>query len=90
MSRTLLPCLLAASLACLAGTAHAATAHNSQAGSSGPNTHVCGATPYFQSGGCLSSYFADEGRDLFDQPPAAYRPARRLTYPGGGFPDQGR
>ena len=32
----------------------AATAHNSQAGSYGPNTHVCAPTPYFAAGGCLS------------------------------------
>ena len=90
MSRTILPCLLAASLACLAGTAEAATAHNSQAGSFGPNTHICGATPYFQSGGCLSSYLADHESDFFDRPAAAYRSVHRLSYPGGPLPDQGR
>ena len=90
MSKVLLPCLLAAALTSVAGTAEAATAHNSQAGSYGSNTNACGATPYFQAGGCLSTYFASDGRDLFDQPPAAYRPGRRLTYPGGASPDQGR
>ncbi len=90
MSRVVLPCLLAAALASFAGGADAATAHNSQAGASGPNTHVCGATPYFQAGGCLSTYFENDGRDLFDQPPAAYRPGHRLTYPEGPLPGQGQ
>jgi hypothetical protein len=45
---------LAAALALLSAPALAATAHNSQAGFYGPNTHVCSATPYFAAGGCLS------------------------------------
>ena len=88
MSRTLLPCLLAAALTFVAGTAGAATARNSQAGSYGSSTNACAFTPYFQAGGCLSTYLASDGRDLFDQPPAPYRPGHRLTYPNGALPDQ--
>ncbi|RYB04214.1 hypothetical protein D3272_14500 [Lichenibacterium ramalinae] len=43
-----------------AGSALAATAHNSQAGSFGPNKHTCEPTPYFQAGGCLTSFFTGQ------------------------------
>ena len=88
MTRTLVLCILAAALTGLAGTAGAATAYNSQRGSLEHNKNFCGATVYFPAGGCLSSYFADDGRDLFGQPPASYRPGPRLTYPEGPLPDQ--
>lgn len=90
MSSITVPCVLAAALACLASTADAATAYNSQRGSLEHDKNICQATAYFPAGGCLSSYFAGEGRDLFDQPPAAYRPGHRLTYPAGSFTDQDR
>lgn len=90
MSRTIVPCILAAALACFTGTADAATAYNSQRGSLEHDKNTCQATAYFPAGDCLSSYFADDGRDLFDQPPAAYRPGRRLTYPRGLLPDESR
>jgi hypothetical protein len=49
-------------LAALAGSgpALAATAHNSQAGAFGPNKHTCAPTPYFQDGGCLTSFFTGQ------------------------------
>lgn len=75
--------LLAATLAAtawvsLAAPAGAATAHNSQAGSWGPNTHVCGPTPYFTAGGCASAAILDDRRYPFDIPP--HRPGRRLDH----------
>lgn len=46
----------AVSLAALSAPALAATAHNSQAGSYGPGSNPCAATPYFPADdGCLSS-----------------------------------
>ena len=84
MLKTAVQTLSAVALAAiLAGTAQAATAHNSQAGSWGPTTHNCGPTPYFPAGGCVSSAIADETRFPFDEPPAFYRPAHRLTAPDG-------
>lgn len=45
-----------------ASPAHAATAHNSQAGSWGPNSHTCAATPYFPADrSCFPA-------DLFEEP----------------------
>ena len=91
MPRTTTPCLLAAAaLVALAGAAEAATAYNSQRGSLGHDKNVCQATAYFPAGGCLSSFVASGGRDLFDQPLAAYRPGHRLTYPDGTLPYPGR
>ena len=90
MRSTILPCAFAAALACLAGAAEAATAYNSQRGALGHNKNTCEATAYFPAGGCLSSYLGNGGRDLFDRPPALYRPGHRLTYPNGPLPDQGR
>ncbi len=54
----------------------AATAHNSQAGSWGPNSHQCAPTPYFREGGCLSSYFVDQPRRTFDPRGGPYRQRR--------------
>lgn len=82
MPRVILPCLIAAALSSLAGAAQAATAHNSQAGAYGPNTHQCEATVYFAAGGCASAAFDNERRYPFDVPPSPDRPGRRLTYPG--------
>lgn len=53
--------VVAAGLLCGAAPALAATAHNSQAGSWGPNKHNCEPTPYFQQGGCVESFLT--GRD---------------------------
>ncbi len=53
--------LLAASLATAATPSLAATASNSQAGAWGHNKNSCKPTPYFQEGGCLTSFFT--GRD---------------------------
>ncbi len=77
----------AAALAGIAGTAEAATAYNSQAGAWGHSKNVCQATPYFPAGGCLSSFFADDGRDLFGEPDAPYRPRARRTAPALPRPD---
>ena len=38
----------------------AATAHNSQAGSWGPNKNACGPTPYFPDGGCATSFLTGQ------------------------------
>jgi hypothetical protein len=73
--------LAAAALVSFAGVAEAATAINSQAGAWGPSKNPCRATPYFPAGGCLSSFFEDEERDLYGAPSAPYRPGRRLTAP---------
>lgn len=87
MLKTAVQTLSAVALAAgLAGTAQAATAHNSQAGSWGPTTHNCAPTPYFRDGGCLSSAIADETRFPFDGPPAFHRPGHRLTAPDGVVP----
>ena len=76
-----------AALSALGAPAFAATAHNSQAGSSGPNSHQCAATPYFPAGGCASAALIDDRRYPFtvgaEEP---YRPGRRLTYPTGPMP----
>lgn len=54
---------LSAPLAFAATPSSAATASNSQAGAWGHNKNSCKPTPYFQQGGCLSSFFtgADDG-----------------------------
>lgn len=53
----------AATLFALSVPAVAATAHNSQAGSYGPTTHVCAPTPYFAAGGCLSETLSNGSTD---------------------------
>lgn len=74
--------LAATALAGLATAAAAATAHNSQAGSWGPNKHNCAPTPYFQEGGCVSAAIQDDRRYPFIVGPEEARPDRRLRYPG--------
>ena len=73
-------CLL--SMTSLPAPTIAATAHNSQAGAYGSSTNNCAPTPYFQSGGCISS--AIEGSIDDDDgalpPPARYR-LRRPAQP---------
>lgn len=79
----------AAGLAAVSGIgaapALAATAHNSQAGAFGPNKHICAPTPYFQQGGCLTSFFTgqDDGwveprTERYQEPDRERRPLRPL------------
>lgn len=82
MQRSIVTSVLAAAvLVTFAGVAESATAINSQAGAWGPSKNPCRATPYFPAGGCLSSFFADEERDIYGAPSAPYRPGRRLNAP---------
>ena len=64
-----------------ASAALAATAHNSQAGAWGPNSHTCAPTPYFPAGGCADTAL----RDIFDDetlpPPGRYDERRPLRRP---------
>ncbi|RYC31608.1 hypothetical protein D3273_13305 [Lichenibacterium minor] len=90
MSRALVPLIAAAAFAVVAGPAGAATAFNSQRGALEHNKNICEATAYFPAGGCLSAYIAGDGRDLFDQEPAPYRPGHRLAYPDGFVPPPAR
>ena len=80
----------AAALASLTSSANAATAHNSQAGAYGPNTHTCAPTPYFQTGGCFSAAVEDDRRYPFTVPAAPSRPGRQIGGSGGPlpFPDE--
>ena len=54
---------LTPALALSATPSRGATASNSQAGAWGHNKNSCKPTPYFQQGGCLTSFFtgADDG-----------------------------
>ncbi len=56
----------------------AATARNSQAGAYGSSTNNCAPTPYFRSGGCISSAIEGSIDDEDDAlpPPARYRMRR--------------
>ena len=47
-------------LLAVGGPAVAATAHNSQAGSWGPNKNACAPTPYFPDGGCATSFLTGQ------------------------------
>jgi len=79
MSKLKLAAVIAATVLHPIGVAvptFAATAHNSQAGSWGPNSHQCAPTPYFREGGCLSSYFVDQPRRTFDPRGAPYKQRR--------------
>lgn len=68
----------AVALALLSGPALAASAHNSQLGSDGPNNRTCEATPYFRYGGCLSETLESGSTDqvLPRAGPAAEAPYR--------------
>jgi hypothetical protein len=57
-------------LALAQAPAVAATAHNSQAGSWGPNKNACAPTPYFPAGGCSTSFFTgqDDGEVAAREP----------------------
>lgn len=56
----------------------AATAHNSQAGAYGPNKHTCAPTPYFQDGGCLTSYFIGQDDGWVEPRTERYQERRPL------------
>ena len=65
--------VLMASLGWISAPAVAATAHNSQAGAFGPTSNTCAATPYFDAGGCLSSFVEDPNDDVLPPPDVPYR-----------------
>ena len=69
-------CLL--SMASFSAPSIAATARNSQAGAYGSSTNNCAPTPYFRSGGCISSAIEGSIDDDDDAlpPPARYRMRR--------------
>ena len=58
----------------------AATAHNSQAGSWGPNSHQCDATPYFEADpACFPADLFNSPIGATLPPPAAYRRRRAVS-----------
>lgn len=82
--------LSGAALAASTTAGGAATAHNSQAGAYGPNSHQCAPTPYFEAGGCASAALLDDRRYPFQVPATPPRLDRRSPYraaPADAFDD---